>query len=467
MEGYVGDETMYRSFIPESLNTSKMVKRKATNTSWCFNFDNIYTHREPAHGLYVEFRKAVMEMSSHAPFDSAVNLDGRGKKWMFTAGAVPTGESAFLCGTVKGTRGEEVKNWWWLTDLVVWNDDVEEMVEGILGEENGKLAPSSQSPGAAMPNTANLGNEIFEQVPFDRGRPLVIGVESPTARSDRVAYVALNKYRNVYNSLEPARDGTTHRGGPPGCFDFYDNGREMKGKLSTLKPGKQRNRLFAELVALKLNIYGSAMRKTPVGFGELRYVDPVSRFNGMLVREIDSAANVYMTYCDSSDVGSGVELDSVVRRINSAFVGPLDTVSFVSKLVFTGVRPIEEVSILLRDTSIIPMRIEPAAPLAETPEEFELYQNYPNPFNPSTTIEFNLPWESTVTLRIYNILGEEVATLIDHQEMDEGIEEVELYAENLSSGVYFYRVIAEEIRDEEEGATGRIHTSVKKMILIR
>jgi len=174
-----------------------------------------------------------------------------------------------------------------------------------------------------------------------------------------------------------------------------------------------------------------------------------------------------MTYCDSSDVGSGVELDSVVRRINSAFVGPLDTVSFVSKLVFTGVRPIEEVSILLRDTSIIPMRIEPAAPLAETPEEFELYQNYPNPFNPSTTIEFNLPWESTVTLRIYNILGEEVATLIDHQEMDEGIEEVELYAENLSSGVYFYRVIAEEIRDEEEGATGRIHTSVKKMILIR
>ena len=72
-----------------------------------------------------------------------------------------------------------------------------------------------------------------------------------------------------------------------------------------------------------------------------------------------------------------------------------------------------------------------------------------------------------VTITIYNILGEAVAKLIDHQEMDEGIEEVEFYAENLPSGVYFYRVIAEEIQDEEEGATGQIRTSVKKMILIR
>ena len=86
------------------------------------------------------------------------------------------------------------------------------------------------------------------------------------------------------------------------------------------------------------------------------------------------------------------------------------------------------------------------------PEHFALYQNYPNPFNPSTTIEFSLPHPSkggelNVTLKIYDILGNEVAELIPPpgggQEglLQPGTYKVEFDGSNYSSGVYFYKLM--------------------------
>ena len=76
-----------------------------------------------------------------------------------------------------------------------------------------------------------------------------------------------------------------------------------------------------------------------------------------------------------------------------------------------------------------------------TPEVFRLDQNYPNPFNPSTTIRFDLPIDSRITLKIYDTLGIEVTTLID-DEMKAGNHSVVFDARNLSSGMYFYRIQA-------------------------
>ncbi|MBI5475269.1 MAG: T9SS type A sorting domain-containing protein, partial [Ignavibacteriales bacterium] len=101
----------------------------------------------------------------------------------------------------------------------------------------------------------------------------------------------------------------------------------------------------------------------------------------------------------------------------------------------------------------------------QIPESYKLYQNYPNPFNPTTTIQFDIPQEAMVTLKIYNLLGQEVATLINNELMTEGMQEVEFNASSFASGVYFYRLSAEGIA--EEGETSNTFHSVHKMILVK
>ena len=92
-------------------------------------------------------------------------------------------------------------------------------------------------------------------------------------------------------------------------------------------------------------------------------------------------------------------------------------------------------------------------------KEFSLGQNYPNPFNPSTTINFSLAADSKVSLKIFDVLGQEVATLINGQ-MAAGSQKVSFNASSLNSGVYFYRIDA-------SGVDGQKFSSTKKMILTK
>lgn len=90
----------------------------------------------------------------------------------------------------------------------------------------------------------------------------------------------------------------------------------------------------------------------------------------------------------------------------------------------------------------------------DLPVEYSLYQNYPNPFNPSTTIKYQIPKEGLVTLKIYDILGREVRTLVNEFE-NTGRYRVEFNSTALSSGVYIYRLIAGD------------YISTKKMLLLK
>lgn len=90
---------------------------------------------------------------------------------------------------------------------------------------------------------------------------------------------------------------------------------------------------------------------------------------------------------------------------------------------------------------------------------FTLNQNYPNPFNPLTRIDFSLPVESKVTLKVFNLLGEEVTTLINGN-MTGGNHHIDFNALNLNSGIYLYKI-------EAVGIDGKSFTSVKKMTLIK
>jgi hypothetical protein len=75
------------------------------------------------------------------------------------------------------------------------------------------------------------------------------------------------------------------------------------------------------------------------------------------------------------------------------------------------------------------------------PMEFSIEQNYPNPFNPSTTITFSLPSGLHVDLRVYNMLGQEIATLVNGI-MPAGEHQAVFTADHLGSGVYFYKLTA-------------------------
>ncbi len=77
----------------------------------------------------------------------------------------------------------------------------------------------------------------------------------------------------------------------------------------------------------------------------------------------------------------------------------------------------------------------------QVPEEFTLLQNYPNPFNPSTKIRFAVPVKSNVKLYLHDILGNEIAVILD-EEVNPGVKEIELNGSNLASGVYLVRMIA-------------------------
>ena len=93
------------------------------------------------------------------------------------------------------------------------------------------------------------------------------------------------------------------------------------------------------------------------------------------------------------------------------------------------------------------------------PERFELFQNYPNPFNPVTTISYQLTTISRVTLKVYNLLGQEVVTLVD-AEKEAGYHQEIWNASSVASGTYVYRLVTKD-------QTGKDVVAQKRMVVVK
>lgn len=117
-------------------------------------------------------------------------------------------------------------------------------------------------------------------------------------------------------------------------------------------------------------------------------------------------------------------------------MGPLST----SYMIYTRVT-------LLNEIGITPIS-------GEIPNQFALHQNFPNPFNPTTNIRFDLPKNGFVTLKVYNAMGQEVATLIN-ENLNAGVKQYDWNAIDVPSGVYFYTLTAGDFKE------------TKKMILVK
>jgi subtilisin-like proprotein convertase family protein len=100
------------------------------------------------------------------------------------------------------------------------------------------------------------------------------------------------------------------------------------------------------------------------------------------------------------------------------------------------------------------LRIQGTEPQTIIPTRYELYQNYPNPFNPITKIQFGVPKQSNVKILLYDVLGREVAVITD-KTMQPGVHIIDFNTGNLSSGVYFYKMVSGDF------------TSIKKLVILK
>ena len=94
------------------------------------------------------------------------------------------------------------------------------------------------------------------------------------------------------------------------------------------------------------------------------------------------------------------------------------------------------------------------------PKDFILFQNYPNPFNPATTIQYTIPEDCRILLKVFDVLGNEITTLVDEVK-NRGIYSVNFGSADISSGIYFYQLFA------TSASSGKIFTETKKMVLIK
>ena len=148
---------------------------------------------------------------------------------------------------------------------------------------------------------------------------------------------------------------------------------------------------------------------------------------------------------------------AVVTRLISGFNSPLGIEMLGNKLyvVETGLQyppnpspKLWEITLPEKTTTDVQVNNE------TVPKSFKLEQNYPNPFNPSTRIKFTIPEAANVKIIIYNILGDELTTLVN-ESLIAGTYTRQWNAEGYASGLYFYRIIADKF------------SQTKKMILIK
>ena len=156
------------------------------------------------------------------------------------------------------------------------------------------------------------------------------------------------------------------------------------------------------------------------------------------------------SYTTGRSLGRGVYY-TTNQGVSWNYAG-LDSLT-VKRLISYG-----DTTYVVTDRGIFVLTTAPAtgvsAKTLSVPGTFDLYQNYPNPFNPTTTIQFSIPKLSNVKLKVFDLLGREVATLVNG-EMNTGEHEVVFDASRIASGVYFYHLQAGNF------------TATKKLVLIK
>ena len=155
----------------------------------------------------------------------------------------------------------------------------------------------------------------------------------------------------------------------------------------------------------------------------------------------DSSSGVYSLIKSNKPDTSETEVRQYEIQIDTLIKDPI-TRSYSLRTVFS-----DSTRSILKNIGLSPEQVM-------LPDEFKVYQNFPNPFNPETKIRYTLPKTTLVRIRIYDVLGREIETLLN-EEKPEDVCEQTWNASNLPSGVYFYELRAGDF------------IQTKKMVLLR
>ena len=173
-----------------------------------------------------------------------------------------------------------------------------------------------------------------------------------------------------------------------------------------------------------------------VRFTHVTVTDIYPYFSDPTQYEISDGTGGVWVHRDGTNTFTNVPADSVDSRWHVLRVG--DTLSTVTGVIHFSVNRYKFVP---RSNADFPTITGVANRGKEIPVSFALAQNYPNPFNPNTMIQYDIPASSLVILKVFSILGQEVATLVNEQQHP-GRYTVRFDGMKLASGVYFYRLIA-------------------------
>ena len=439
-------QPVYRTFSQTEFASKKLNqvgKVEATRAWFTFRNDSDFA----VNSFHVKFNGHVVVVEDSGGFTTVVT--GEKQSLSFTGRTVAAHDSVTLRFLFKkGVPNAKADRWWWDisgTRASTVNKDLEATNIFLLRKQPG-------------------GGNVFEFLykhEVRRPQGLLFGMKTDTLG------VGWIRYKSADRKFFPHTDSSR-------CFDFIETGeggqRPFIGELKNPHVKKHNNHLLGEVHVLLLAVIANDSGVTApfdggaTRLGDLIYNDPGNPgdpSNNMTIREIIALTDSGLTYCGHFTAPFYFGQDSAISRINRAFDGPIVAVSF-SPLRIDGTQPLPPFLHPNPLAAPVTPTLSRYSILDDTPDQFTMRQNYPNPFNPTTTIEFNLTQPSLVTLKVYNVLGQEVSTLLDRELLQEGEQSYEFDANNMPSGVYFYRIQA-----FGAGQNNQQFQAVRRMVLLK
>jgi hypothetical protein len=341
------------------------------------------------------------------------------------------------------------------------------------------------------PNLSSVGENLFAHI--GKAGATFLGIaQTDAAQAKLKGWIAYKKFADLAKLYTAAHDGQSYP-----IDSLRVTGKKSKKLNKAIAAAKKtyNNPIWEQGVMFNMNIIASANEVTPKGFGSLLFDTTFTligrELKGLTLNQVKTYLDSLMTEYTATGVDAVEDYNNLgafanlLERINESFYtafavgGTNSAIDTAGVNVGTGQpggkKNAYAVTMLGYRTATEAgggrIKKNPSARgeefvlqpfgYTEVPEVFGLNQNYPNPFNPTTNISFSLNEDAIVTMKVYNVLGQEVATVLNNQYFDAGEASVEFDANKLTSGVYFYRVHA------QSAETGNVFDATKKMVLMK